>query len=963
MPVAQKQQKPKLLGSFDSQIDSYLSIIQKKPGSDSDVKNSLASIFGLIKDHYNDISEKKMSDVYHTIVGFDLMRNPSLSLDTRHETFSVLFGIFRQGGPYTSSDGASYAFSSDADGLKTLFTAITLIAGDKSEDVGLRESAFYALSKIISSQAANTEYLYHDVFDFCEKSAKNADSLPIAQSALGVISELFVVMEYELVFGVYMDGPHAERAIELVASMHDANPAQSEMCGSYINLLDSLALSSLLYSPIVSISNPYIKRALGLADDLAATPLVANDANNLSAFVANVLFYQKQNIAEEDINKALTIENVLLSGIQGQGFAYCYYNVLFFIGMIMEVGVESGKVDCQSSGVASEIQTLFGWFSKSTDKNEKYNAMFSVKRAVYADPSLDVLHYSTLMQEADQQLASMANNDPDRPLVGGIISIIIFKATDYLNMPEYQQMLMLDPVTSQNMVANSPQWADGWFAIPHFDKIYDIGTSYPNVPVVKNLFDNYNITQVGYYPKEILKKQNDHMDQLTGLQPWLISVTKHNWNGYSFGYFLKPEYADMFDIYIIEPGDNNHTISLTEQTAARLGMQPNEQSTSGPKFEWFDLSGHGDPWSIEQIVVRGGGKGDPAAKTQQMAASRSRTLKMSETERRIYSETRLKQVFGVSPKKRTGNKTLGNDSEVDTDDGPMLQNISRFFTPDKTKRVGYLEACSSMGNNDGKIDIGETVAENMGMKVYGAQVEFGGFSLEFSSDGMRYEPSGFDVTVPYTVYDYANTSNLRGHSIYITPSFSGYQCVLLAQNTDQTEGYDVQRSLDGGKTFSNIATLKATIPGGWEQFTYDDNNVPQPDVYYRFKQRNVQVIDDKGSNYYRFAYSATVDNQGRRTGVGENVGQSAATEAPFVYPNPVSQAATLRLSLHPGETASVHVYNTLGMQVSEFKGITENDFHFDLGRALATGVYSVLIDYESAAGSHRYGTSRFVKTE
>ena len=434
MPVAQKQQKSEILGSFDTQIDAYLTILQSKSSTDSDIKNTLVSILALIKDHYSDISEQKMNQIYKTI-GTDIVGNTALSKDTRQQSFNVLFQIFKKN---------SYSFDDMVSDTRAFVNVMFSIAGNKSEDLAMRTNSYTALQVVITSGAMVGSQTHYDIFNFSENAAKNADSLPIAQNSLSVIALLFAKPS----FGPFMDQAHYERAIDLAASMYDSNPMQEGLYSFYASLLQEIMIASNDYLTVpIEISNPYLKRALNLGYELATkTQLQESQIDTLGYFAADLIDSQKQNIEADDIGLALSIEEIL------QGVSAYPNNILCQIGRIMESGVESGKVDCQTPCIASEIEKMFDWFSKSSIDNDKYSAIYFIKCTVFADSSSVTSHYSDIMQRADQCMTKMADDDPDKHLVGRLMSLICFKATDYLKMPKYSQMLMLDSATAEGIL-------------------------------------------------------------------------------------------------------------------------------------------------------------------------------------------------------------------------------------------------------------------------------------------------------------------------------------------------------------------------------------------------------------------------------------------------------------------------------------------------------------------------------
>lgn len=287
----------------------------------------------------------------------------------------------------------------------------------------------------------------------------------------------------------------------------------------------------------------------------------------------------------------------------------------------------------KSSKTSSILLPLVDWVDSAVHRNiyedtpenrasndyAKTQALFQLNIMLYyADDAL----FGRIAGKADQLRNDATLDEKYRIRAGGALANACFIKPELFSKYGF---FNLDKETADAMTSASPMWvtksSDGtvnttytdspttsfWLGADDFSRIYELSMNNPDKPVVKTLFEDANLTCLGYYPTNILQHMYDDRNRLTGKQVFYVINTKHNWNGYPFGSYLTPDMLGKFDVRIIEPDTDGKIAAYTDKTAARLGITSKYDDPAGPKINFLVTAGHGWPGGIEIKIVPGGG--------------------------------------------------------------------------------------------------------------------------------------------------------------------------------------------------------------------------------------------------------------------------------------------------------------------------------------------------------------------
>ena len=150
--------------------------------------------------------------------------------------------------------------------------------------------------------------------------------------------------------------------------------------------------------------------------------------------------------------------------------------------------------------------------------------------------------------------------------------------------------------------------------------------------------------------------------------------------------------------------------------------------------------------------------------------------------------------------------------------------------------------------------------------------------------------------------------------------------------------FTLQRSIDGGKTFSNIATMQSDGTGS---YNYTDANPSKTQVnQYRLQQNNADSVNSF-SNLVNISY-LTVNSE---------------TNKLIIYPNPVSDV--IHISIVPDNNAVIFikVYDISGNKMIDSEFPTNSTFDLDVSK-LKQGDYIITV---KNSNNKNYGSARFIK--
>jgi len=284
----------------------------------------------------------------------------------------------------------------------------------------------------------------------------------------------------------------------------------------------------------------------------------------------------------------------------------------------------------KSENISTILAPILDWvdysvrnpFYEDTPENKGSNDYFKMRSLLFL--SLFLYHADDKLRNLIMEKADQLRNDPAlegmiRNRAGGVIATACFIRP---NLFSQYDIFNLDAETANKMANSSPMWrkllenepkidfsgydprAILWLQSNDHSRIYEISANNPGKPIVRTLFEDANLTCLGYYPQEILQHQYENRDKLTGKQMFFIIHTKHNWNGYDFSSHLTPQYLDKFDPVIIEPGEVLKIPGIALPLIAMKGIT-SKDDPAGPKINLLSFSGHGAMEGIELVVPQG----------------------------------------------------------------------------------------------------------------------------------------------------------------------------------------------------------------------------------------------------------------------------------------------------------------------------------------------------------------------
>jgi|GEM_PF-2644350 len=428
-------------------------------------------------------------------------------------------------------------------------------------------------------------------------------------------------------------------------------------------------------------------------------------------------------------------------------------------------------------------------------------------------------------------------------------------------------------------------------------KMAGLSLSNQGKSAIRTLFENYNTVQFGHYDLAVLGSMLNNLHTKTG-KPILFAIITRKPDGIFFAGLFKEGDLANFDIRMIEAKHEDEVLAYMGKVASNLGIKPYSQDRYGEKFSVFGVHGHGQP---ERIGL------------------------------------------GKRPEVHHDEKYY-----LDITDKDLAKKIGKYFTWEMPngqvfRSPAYFYACATTGST-GTIsnNVAETWAENARMRLFGAQLPFSEPPI------LTYELENRQMTlkdfrcwyVNRNSYDYRNTTSLSGdftisqEDLSIKIGFNFTEVQPASQFI--LEGYDIQRSSDGGKTFKRVGF----VPAGQQSFL--DSSPPLGNFTYRIKQRWYKNVGDDGagtydeSRDYQFGFSQgkTIEIQGVPVPTELSLYQN--------YPNPFNAATNIHYYLPKSGKVTMNIYDVTGREIASLVSRNQKIGHYYEvfnASSLASGTY------------------------
>ncbi|VVC00465.1 Uncharacterised protein [uncultured archaeon] len=487
---------------------------------------------------------------------------------------------------------------------------------------------------------------------------------------------------------------------------------------------------------------------------------------------------------------------------------------------------------------------------------------------------------------------------------GGLVAACGFFKTELFDTPEFRGIFRIDRHTADEMWENSYDWqheSAEYLIMRDCQMIYKVAKDNAEVPIVKTIFETTGLTYFGEWRQNLLEhlyydRNRRVQDGKTGapLPLYYIALTTRRKGVDFFGSnVIKPEYDGMFDVRVVQPGTDSKMLDFFAQTSGRLGVNSKKGDVEN-KWRLFAVLGHGDP-----------------------------------------DKTGLRFILGG----QRGNENIdGNPTYLDTSDGPILYEMSKFFH----KPQCYTAGCGMAGIHDPPEmhNVQETIGENLGGRIWSARDPNGGSEVVYGH--VNGQPEIINVGYsgsPTVVCDYRNVGDapeLRMEAWTVRRRQDGkIQLDWKTAGENETESYDVERSIDGS-VYDRVGIVLKNSSG---IYSFVDQKPPRKQALYRIVQRNSSTAT--GTSFYTFKFS-------KANGRDDGTVPQKETELPSKfelqqnYPNPFNGTTRIKYNVPKDSKVVIKIYDVAGREMKtlvdrEIKA-GEHTTKFD-ATGLASGIY------------------------
>lgn len=657
-----------------------------------------------------------------------------------------------------------------------------------------------------------------------------------------------------------------------------------------------------IYSPVLNalqgIFNSYpththndIVRAL----DIAQICSLVNDADakSLIGFALGSVFYGNGSTpSQSDLNRGISIimSNLDFPDTQLKQNTLRYLEQLFTY-------IERDKFS--TSKLQDAMLLLWSYICRETADSLKISAMQTLQSALYATRNAFDQSFLAAMHDNMHSIAdNSSNSDELRTAAGGLFVNFCFLSPDLFERLE-NKFLNIDKELAAKMQTNSPDWFlnFAWYLgnpKKDYETIYRISRKHPNEPFVRTLFSTYMLTYLGQLGDECLEHLYYNLNRRTGKQLFFVDLTAHRGLYPTFANFIKPEDVGKFDFRVFQLPKDHMFLEYLKKTSETLGIKPRDVDPDGPKWDFFNVSGHGLDYGV-------------FLKFQKFAS-------------------------GIS------------EDVLDREDAALFYELGKYFSKNAD---GWFASCLT-ADPTVFLNGAEAAAKYMGMKMYGSQVLTGNSTPIYSQLASgEYTLTDVYYQTPSNSYDYKNPGILSMPDWTVSETSSRNLLSWRAKSGSDTEGYDVDRSEDG-KIFIKIAFIPKN---GADSYSFEDTSAPSgKTIYYRVNQRNSVLANTDGSRDYTFKFSSVKRANGA-TSVNL-AGQPQRLELLQNYPNPFRASTNIQFRTLQNGPARIIVFDALGQEVGtladENMRAGAHQMKFDAS-GLPPGVYFYRLETENGA--------------